>query len=108
MGNRVMLLAEVLALPEGKKVYVEGAKITDSQRYTSGVHTVRHNYREDIEIDEIYHGHALVDKDGYYWPLDKEGRTSYGKHYRVWVLPHRPTPEELIANAWPEVTNGID
>lgn len=33
--------------------------------------------------------------------LDFASKSTYGKTWRVWL--HKPTPDELAANPWPEV-----
>ena len=92
-GNRVLALDEVLALPEGARVWVE------DHRWSSlcGEHHVEHNYESHGE--KI--GFCLVNLSGKYWPLDDDfNRKWFAMEERVWSLPQEPTQAEKDANPW--------
>lgn len=101
MKNRVLTLDEVLALPEGARVWVED----EIQRLTQ--HTVCYDYCDAEELNgsgEVY-ALALVDEHHKFWPIDLDVMDEYfGRVFRVWSLPQPPTPDDLQANPWPEVT----
>jgi hypothetical protein len=81
MNNRVLTLADVLALPEGAKVWVE----VRNDSYYSGIH-----FRNKGK---------LVDSKG---KFTIGGPGHVGGSFRVWSLPQPPTDEELAANPWTE------
>lgn len=78
--NKVLTLEEVLALPEGARVWVELSTLgtTGEGEHTKGEHG------------------RLYDAVGCYW-----GHNPY-PFGRVWSLPQPPTDDELAANPWPE------
>lgn len=80
--NQVLTPAEVLALPEGARVWVE--------------------VREAMELsgEHIKAGDLLEDDNG---PFTVGGTGHLNHMFRVWSLPQPPTPEELAAWPWPEV-----
>lgn len=85
--NRVLSIDEVHALRDGTKLYVE---IKSSVFSGEGVHWKS--------------GSKLIAQNGCFWPIDKAsedvGRTA--KWARVWLLPRKPTADELRANPWPK------
>lgn len=87
-ANRVLSLAEVMALEEGRRVWVEDA----TYEFLSGECVVEHNHFNGDHIIDICLRHGEC-----YWTI--EGlRTLYD--VRVWSLPQPPTHEELNANPW--------
>lgn len=79
--NKVLTLAEVLALEEGRRVWVEMHHPADM--CWSGVH--------------IKGGNCVWNKDG---PLTVGGSGHRAGSFRVWSLPQPPTQEEMDANPW--------
>lgn len=90
--NRALTLAEVLALEEGRKVWVETSP--ESHR-TTGVYVWYKNLSA-----LIYH----EDDDEFilFPPVNMFVA------FRVWSLPQPPTPEEMAANPWPVVDDAKD
>jgi hypothetical protein len=84
--NRVLTLAEVRALPLGTKVWVEHPI---DAIFEDGAHQVEK--REHI-------GLVLEDCSGYFW--NPAYVRDFGCRYRVWLLPRKPTADELRANPW--------
>ena len=103
--NRVLTLAEVLALEDGKAVWVE------ERIYKSKPQTLRRNYCDSNEFggdDEIFPV-ALVTHEHKFWPIEVDAADHYfGRDYRVWSLPRPPTPEEMAANPWPALEDAKD
>lgn len=87
-ANRVLTLAEVRALPEGAKVWVEHPI---NAIFVDGAHQVK---------KWEYIGPVLEDCNGYFW--NPAYVTDFGRRYRVWLLPRKPTADELRANPWPK------
>lgn len=87
MKNRVLSLDEVLALPEGARVWVEESP----KSYLAS--------RECVKHDSI-----LECESGCYYDLTERNWYMFDGHIdvRVWSLPQPPTPDELAANPWPE------
>ena len=99
MGNRVLSLDEVLALPDGARVWVESAISYSVQ------HAVCRGYCDAREFngDDEVHEFVLVNDFHKYWPIElDEVDVYFGRDYRVWSLPQPPTPDELMDNPWPE------
>ena len=91
--NRVLMLAEVLALEEGREVWVEVRRDSD---YASGTHTFSPAEKRSVrEIQEP----RLIDISGGWYPIGAEW---IDDEYRVWSLPQPPTPGEIAANPWRE------
>lgn len=89
--NRVLTLAEVLALEEGREVWVEMSRVS---YFESRVH--KYSPVESRSIRDI-HEPRLVDSDGGWFPVHAEW---VGGEYRVWSLPQPPTEDELSRNPW--------
>lgn len=90
-NNRVLTLDEVLALPEGTRVWVE---LSRKSYYKSQVHTF--SIAENRSIAEIREP-RLIDMSGGWFPVSGEW---VNDEYRVWSLPVAPTPEELARWPW--------
>lgn len=95
-ANRVLSLEEVLALPDGARVWVEhgsGLRWNKDQAYTALRGT-------SAKMDSLL---LQSDNGGGKYTL-KCGDTiimdGYGNWFRVWSLPQPPTPEEMDANPW--------
>lgn len=101
--NRVLSLAEVMALEEGARVWVEhrkgGKPIADD-----GIHDVALGveFFEAQSGDMMTYPFILIDRpSGEFWPIDDDYHETYfGVSYRVWSLPQPPTPEEMERNPW--------
>lgn len=87
--NTVLTLEQVLALPEGARVWVE-----HSRGYGESHTCAKMTKWCGCDV-------ALMDEDGVCWRIDTHiPETAFGKLYRVWSLPQPPTPEEVDANPW--------
>ncbi len=84
--NRVLSIDEVRALALGTKVWVEHPI---DAIFEDGEHRVKK--REHI-------GLVLEECNGYFW--NPAYVTDFGRRYRVWLLPRKPTEAELRANPW--------
>lgn len=95
-ANRVLTLQEVLARPEGARVWVE------DKHFKSCTHTVRHNYTDSAEYngDGQTYEFALVDDCHKFYENPQEGDGAYMIQFRVWSLPVAPTEDELRGNPW--------
>ena len=91
--NRVLTLAEVLALEDGGEVWVEMSR---KSYFKSQVHTF--SAAENRSIAELREP-RLIDMSGGWFPINAEW---VNDEYRVWSLPQPPTPEEQAANPWEE------
>lgn len=87
-ANRVLSLAEVMALEEGARVWVEDA----TYEFLSSECVVEHNHFNGDHIIDICLRHGEC-----YWTI--EGLRTLCD-VRVWSLPQPPTPEEIEANPW--------
>lgn len=87
--NRVLTLDEVLALKNGKRVWVEHNPSCNSVDWPDEVHVVH------------MRGSTLVlcGGSGFTW-LPKSDGDWFGTHYRVWSLRRPPTVAKLAANPW--------
>ena len=87
-ANRVLDLAEVMALEEGARVWVDNQVAWE---HYDGIHVVNRNAPERAWL--------INERLGGGWP-----ESSYREHlnvwFRVWSLPQPPTHEELNANPW--------
>ena len=81
--NRVLTLAEALALGDDQEVYTEERDTSKYHSFHSDGYGVKHS-------------------------INTFDRESYGQEWRVWLLPNPPTPEELAANPWPEEPDAHD
>lgn len=92
MKNAVLTLAEVLALPDGARVWVEMSR---KSYFESQVHHFSAAERRSVaEIREP----RLIDMSGGWFPISAEW---VNDEYRVWSLPQPPTDEEMAAWLWP-------
>lgn len=82
--NRVLSIDEVRALRDGTYVYVENR----DEHCHEGVH---------VKMFE-----KLIFRDGCFWTIDRESEDEMpmAKWARVWLLPRKPTADELRANPW--------
>lgn len=89
-ANRVLSLAEVMALEEGARVWVEEHQRSEFESGIGKTHTL------------IWGEKAVMtpDLEGWYSLTDPFPGGVMGKDYRVWSLPQPPTPEEIEANPW--------
>lgn len=94
--NRVLSLAEVMALEEGARVWVEMSR---KSYFKSQVHHFSAvESRSTAEIREP----RLIDVSGGWFPISAEW---VNDEYRVWSLPQPPTQEEMEKWPW-EVRDG--
>ena len=84
--NRVLSREEVFALKFGTRVWVEHPI---DAIFEDGAYQVKK--REHI-------GLVLEDCSGYFW--NPAYVRDFGCRYRVWLLPRKPTADELRANPW--------
>ena len=89
--NRVLALSEVLALPDGARVWVE---LSRKSYYNSEVHTF--SAAQNRSIAEIREP-RLIDRSGGWFPINADWVNG---EYRVWSLPVAPTEDELRGNPW--------
>lgn len=103
--NKVLLLSEVLSLPEGAQVWVEHRK-DGKPLANDSIHAVvfDHELLETSSGDLTIYPFVLIDRTSReFWPIDDDREACFGVSYRVWSLPQPPTQEELAANPWEEV-----
>jgi len=84
--NRVLTLAEVLALPEGARVWVE-------ERYGGGRGGEHFRAKKDGDADVL---RRVDNPDNGCWLKEP----FFGDYWRVWHLPVAPTEDELRGNPW--------
>lgn len=87
-ANRVLSLAEVMALEEGARVWVEDATC----ERLSNEYIAEHNHFNGDHIIDI-----CLRNGECYWTI--EGLRTLDD-VRVWSLPQPPTPDEIEANPW--------
>jgi len=85
-ANRVLTLQEVLALPEGARVWVE-------ERYGGGRGGEHFRAKKDGDADVL---RRADNPDNGCWLKEP----FFGDYWRVWSLPVAPTEEELRGNPW--------
>ena len=91
MANKVLTLEEVLALDDGREVWVEMSR---KSYFKSQIH--HFSAAESRSIAEIREP-RLIDMSGGWFPINAEW---VNDEYRVWSLPAAPTPDELAAWPW--------
>lgn len=84
--NRVLTRDEVLALPDGARVWVNHSNDNYAENW-DGIHTF------------FEHGGLLVGEDGSSWCC-RANPGLYNNAFRVWSLPVAPTDDELAAWPW--------
>lgn len=90
--NKLLTLEEVLALPEGARVWVETC---DDFVHKSKVFTARRKNGQVV----LFEGKGKYMLEHRHWEPSKYPE-HYGKEFRVWSLPQPPTQEEMDANPW--------
>lgn len=88
-GNRVLTLDEVLALPEGARVWVEYNLEEWAIPVCDRVATF------EKAVKRFRYEKNLIPGGGLHL-----GITHYGRWHRVWSLPQEPTQAEKDANPW--------
>lgn len=100
MKNAVLTLAEVLALPEGARVWVDANPATYRDEPPCMHRVVRGENRRLGDEFEVELAEVGADSPERFWPIYDEGDIDYGVDFRAWSIPQPPTQEEMDANPW--------